>query len=556
MKRYSNLTIPVALMAVAGGCFGMLRSFGSDEGGFYSAIMSANTVRAYYPFSLFPEQVGSFLDLAHLLLVVASLGLALWVWTSLGGRELIEAFRGGASTMRTRSLFLRVLIGGACFAGLAGLCTESDLHNYGRFESAWLQAAGLLSFAPAAWALTRQRQLLALLHRSGDQPLNATEFRLVAALASPIVTASVLSTLIPASLLHETINGASSILLYSTRKIAEGPWVVTAACSALFAVAGLGLGLVFSALRSTSRLQRRAYQLSSVAFVAAVSQVIASAPTNVLQSTEVDTASPVSSYNLVALDSTVPSQEVRYHRGIRNVGYLSTPVSKKHDVENQARIQMLDWQPNEAMRTLATSPDAWFSQSWGVLAHLAQISPVDLKAVMPSQLAVLATGYTSRYSQKENRSWMEPATSCVVVKKVVDRQENLPNHLSTLAGQIQLDGRPLVNARLRLQPVQMNSGTYATVQQSMARHLSGESFLGTSLRGDWAFRVTLCSFYAMTSTDSQGRFQLDGIEPGQYELVLRNEGPTAQVSKAPGLIMVGQDQSLTFNDIQLSTTVH
>ena len=556
MKRFCNLMLPVALMTVAGGGFGLLRSYVYGHSGCYNALMSGETARAFFPFSLFPDKIGAFLELTHTLLVVVAAGLGLWTWTRLGGRELIAAFRKGATKSQARSLFLRSSLGAGCFAFLAAVCSESDLHHYGAVASPWLQLAGLLSFVPAAWALSRQSQMLPLLHSDAATPLSAGEFQLVAALTSPIITSSVLASMIPTSPLHQWLVSESRNVVYIAETVSDGPWVVAAACSALFATAGLGVGLLFGALRSSTALSRRSYQVGGAVMLAAVSQAAYSNPASLVQRPERFVASPSTTCTLVALDTAVEPQRIQYRRAIHSEGLIPTTVSMRRAAQAQARLSLLDWQPEEALRTLADTPDAWFDSFAPILTHLNHARPADLAGILPSQMQALATGYHSCYSATEKRSWLEKADQSPFAVKLQERATHPPTHLASVSGQLQLDGHALGNVRVRLQPVQMeNSRTYSSDQEAMKRHLNSEAFLSNSGDNTWSFGIAIQSFYALTSSDGQGRFHLDGIESGDYELVVRlDQVDTVRVSRAPGVIHVGADQALDFSDIELTSS--
>ncbi|MCA9795934.1 MAG: hypothetical protein KC910_29200, partial [Candidatus Eremiobacteraeota bacterium] len=116
-----------------------------------------------------------------------------------------------------------------------------------------------------------------------------------------------------------------------------------------------------------------------------------------------------------------------------------------------------------------------------------------------------------------------------------------------LRGQLLLDGRPLAGVRIAL----FRGRERQELVTRTNLHIAGEAAL---IGQPSAFKPSyyaypdfarLCDFYAVESTDAQGRFLFEPVDAGLYRLAVRLDAP-ASLEGPGGLVelKVGQDRDL------------
>ena len=539
MKSHRSMICLVLLFAAFGGCLGFYQSV-HFHGGYNSGLpndglISREMAAAYCPLWLLKqESVETLMEALRALVAVLGLSISLWSWHHFAGREFLEACKYGTDSRRARWLWLGM--GG--FAGVTALLGTLSLHVFQRYPALqappWLQWLGVLSFAPTLWALHHRQRLLGL---QPDHPLSAADFRLCTALLSPLASAPALFLLVPFTSGQIFVSSQTLTLVRRLSESYNGPWPAALLFGALLAGLGLVIGL---AAQSRRHLQRGG--LLGLAVIAA----IGFDPSRCIAPPAFEHLATTADYQLVPLDASLSPEKVRC--AASHTVAVNDPSKPRRQMRRNSRLaaQALQaWQPEEALKLLSSSEPNWFQHSNAILNHLLNLRPADLR---PAQLEM---AYSGLWLEKNT---LRPARLHPKMVQLQERLQHSPGHLSSLSGQLSLVAKaegPVAGARLRLERIPQPLRPGQTPQDWVASSLRREDLLNHC--DAWLVGPCLAPFYAQTRTDSAGRFQLNGLESGDYALVLRWEDPQGvRVIQGPGIIHLGQDENRNLGTISLS----
>jgi hypothetical protein len=509
MKSYRDWIVPTVTSAVIGGCWGLLQYLYFGPYGSQGLISSAQAL-ATYPLWTMPENLRTLGCLLHLLLGIAAVSLSLWTWSRLLGPQLRKALEQGTSRTGVRGFIVKSVLWTGLNLSLVYLYRSAPTSYWQGSISPLCQLGGLLSFVPTVWAISRQRELLELIAQPDE--LTGRQVGLSLALASPLVVSPVVWQAITPGL-------GRGLWVHHVAANAFGPWPLTFTSALWMGIAGLALALlvrVFETGQCRPKMALRLLTLSAGLGAAAMLVPAAEQPAS---------GPKTIGYTLVALDTKLPCIQVPV---------LSTlPTNPKEQVRQSL---LTDWNADQALKILSTSNQAWFDLSSGVLQHLANCRPADLQPQLDVQTRVLATGVDLKDGQLAS---VDHSAEVQRFRKRTDSQGN-----ASIQGQISQDGRPLANVAFRLQHSFTTSQDFSAQVECTMR---GEKQICSSDHYclDWHLGEALSTFYAQGRTDARGNFQMDGLEAGAYEVVLRLEGARSlRAVQAPGVINLSPGQHL------------